>query len=225
MSSLLERVTEDSRYALATAIYPADLSPTRDRSTKNGDLYTFKDCTTERPPTATRRGRLYEYSAAVFGEVDCFLHLRRGIIVRFKCPDGVSCAVKALYRAQLQVLRKILESDSTNAGGVVSHSWFQSVYEFGDIPVVPEDTFYATIRATSLFDMTWLKRFIEIGDNIELSVGMRRTDTCNGPQDIPAVGYELTGSIIAALSDRDLPPVRVQEYSCDVDSSGCEFCI
>ncbi|KAJ6560614.1 hypothetical protein DFH09DRAFT_1364769 [Mycena vulgaris] len=222
MSTLIARAEGESGYALAKAEYARDFMPTRDRTVINGELFTFKSCAQEHLATDRRRGCLQEYRATVFGEVDCYLEISRirTVVVRLKCPDGVSCAARTLYREQLGVMRRILEFERADLGSTIDRSWFQSEYDFGDEPAAAGECFYVTIVSESLFSFVWLRQFLEIGDNIELPVSLRRVDEECPDTGAVHSGYELRGRECKLLDDHDLPPRKAIGYACDLARTG-----
>ncbi|KAJ7891174.1 hypothetical protein B0H13DRAFT_1887263 [Mycena leptocephala] len=86
--------------------------PTRDRSTADGSVYSYKDCRTELEPTETSRGALVKYYPMFFGEIVRMSRMCGGFVFQLACPGTASTVERSSYAQQLQALTEIVVTES-----------------------------------------------------------------------------------------------------------------
>ncbi|KAJ6575706.1 hypothetical protein DFH09DRAFT_1311755 [Mycena vulgaris] len=177
--SIVGRSLERPADFLANAVYGIHCAPTRDRSLWNGALFTFKDILDEDSPTELVRGGLRPFVAQIFGRVEMVKPLRVGgvgILVQLVCPPNITCQAVLLYNKQLKFLsRALTDSLDNDTCGVVASSWLSSTRSSEPLPFV-EGGFYISIPTSSDWMLGSVKKWVKLGTNVGLYVGLKRVD-------------------------------------------------
>ncbi|KAJ7216223.1 hypothetical protein C8J57DRAFT_1538038 [Mycena rebaudengoi] len=123
----LDAIPHPFEGAPSLGIYPTDFVSTRDRSSSNGVIFTFKDTKySTSPATRTHRGELEKYTCIMFGQITDVDPRpdRQTVILRLTMPNVSSCAIRTAYATQVERLWAALEGDSASATGTLGAHWF-----------------------------------------------------------------------------------------------------
>ncbi|KAJ6454913.1 hypothetical protein C8R47DRAFT_1228434 [Mycena vitilis] len=126
MTTLLQRfITVQNWGTVADGTPIRDFLPTRDCSSKEGCVFSYKLRKMEIGGTETERGHLYKYNPSLFGEAPTGEQENGKLVVRLTCPGSVRETGVPAYRRQLRALEKIIEVEEDEQSGG-THSWFGS---------------------------------------------------------------------------------------------------
>ncbi|KAJ7042240.1 hypothetical protein C8F04DRAFT_1252217 [Mycena alexandri] len=150
---LLRHIQIDKDYGhkhfLVNAVHGEDFAATRDRSTINGSLWTFKQYGgNEVDEEGDFRDRVRPFHGHIFGRVDGVFESQVGYLVRLRCPEGASCGVQVKFDEQVARLREILADDVIAEHGPLASSWFWVNTLDVSLPSKP-DCFYVWLPSAS----------------------------------------------------------------------------
>ncbi|KAJ7933875.1 hypothetical protein B0H13DRAFT_2500641 [Mycena leptocephala] len=198
----------------AFAAYPADFVATREASTADGSLYTYKlTRAAEETPTAYRRGVLRKYEGAVFGELRGIKKLgdESGIVlVELQCPSNAWCSAVEIYASQMRLFHSVLETDVGQLSTRPNETLFASDGSDGEFRHRRINVY---VRTRSRLEIEELMYALQRGMKLEADVSLQRIDS--SPDDISNVReYRLLASVLLGLDRQDIPE-RGLEYECD----------
>ncbi|KAJ6476674.1 hypothetical protein C8R47DRAFT_1075542 [Mycena vitilis] len=101
-----------------------DFVPTRDSSSPEGCVFSYKYTNMEVGGNSVLRGRIPLYNPCIFGEV-AGVHRENGLRVKLMCPREVDDDGRRAYRRQLHTLEKLMEIERCDQDGEI-RSWFGS---------------------------------------------------------------------------------------------------
>ncbi|KAJ7606484.1 hypothetical protein DFH06DRAFT_1348023 [Mycena polygramma] len=108
---------------IGDAIPHDEYTPTRDSSTPDGSLFSYKYTSVEISATAITRGEIPMYNPCIFGEVTGIYRENGRLRVRIRCPNVVSEDGHKRYLEQLRVLETLLAMEEKEEDGEI-RSWF-----------------------------------------------------------------------------------------------------
>ncbi|KAJ7677868.1 hypothetical protein DFH06DRAFT_1121430 [Mycena polygramma] len=219
---LLSRLEFDKahglRHFLVNTQHGADFAATRDRTTPNGGLWTFKCVRDQLEPDQDTRGMLRVFMVSVFGEIAVIheavrLRLSRvpiltslrftqngGFVVGLRCPRNVSCRVQALYHKQLDLLRETVSAEETTAMGFTRACWFAPTVK--GVKLARNDGYFYVQLPSAGYNQA-----VAVGTNAEMSVVLTRMQ--DEHQTNPSHIYYMRVAQFRALTRRNLPEKEV----------------
>ncbi|KAJ7156442.1 hypothetical protein C8R43DRAFT_949315 [Mycena crocata] len=203
---MLSRMRYLGRRAIANAVYEVDFAAIRDRSISSGSLYLFKSLPDEITSGRTSRSHVCDYTGHIFGEIDAVFESGDGVYIRARCPAHASCAVKKLFKQQIDLLRSILIVDNAKVDSSINSSWFDSSKLKESMRPV-DDCFYLAVKGTGRSAGDW-----NIGECRMFTVNLFRYNS----EALHSRDYWLNVEAFAAYSTSYFPRANHAGYICDV---------
>ncbi|KAJ7930748.1 hypothetical protein B0H13DRAFT_1858553 [Mycena leptocephala] len=195
---------DQSRY-LGNTAYDIDFLATRDKTVPRGSLCTFKCCEAEIDPTPAKRGCVLPFLAQVFGRIDQQFFVGKLQIVRFGCPEQVSCRTKQEYHQQITTLAATLKAESAVLEGRVASDWF--AMDTGSRYPFSEGCFYVIVSPT-------FRTMFHLNALVEMLVTLKRVDSIDSHTGKRLHTYTINGGSSWRLAESDMA-VRDDLYQCD----------